>query len=259
MLIWQSSFIKDWEIVANFVSNDSDLADMLKLIYKNQGAIPSHNPPPDGRMENQQPEDTMLERRPGLPFNQETPFSTRYFYIRFDDNGEVSGFGLEHITAVTGWSVLADVICIVLVYILVVLFSGRAINFVVKSAERQKQFITDAGHELKTPITVIATSLKVLEMETGKQKWIDKAKAQTEKLIELVNSMVTLSRLDEEESPLKLADFSISETVSETAESFRDFSESKGHELQISVTDDIGCCGDEYAVPVGTKFNLSPN
>ena len=63
---------------------------------------------------------------------------------------------------------------------------------------QKKQFITDAGHELKTPITVIATSLKVLEMEVGKQKWIDKAMLQTEKLTELVNSLVTLSRMDEE-------------------------------------------------------------
>lgn len=288
--------------VANFVSTDSDLADMLKLIHENQGAIPAHNPPPDNRMENEQPEDKVSGEMPGLPFNQETPFSTRYFYIRFDGNGEVYGFGLEHIAAVTEerigeyaaiaikhgpgygyysgykyyvvrhgenrymaifldcyqelravravafWSVLADIICIALVYILVMLFSGRAINPVVKSVERQKQFITDAGHELKTPITVIATSLKVLEMETGRQKWIDKAKVQTEKLIELVNSLVTLSRLDEEESPLKFADFSISETVCETAESFRDFSESKGHELQISVAPGISYCGDEYAI-----------
>lgn len=86
----------------------------------------------------------------------------------------------------------------------------------VRSAQRQKQFITDASHELKTPITVIATSLKVLEMEVGKQKWIDKALGQTEKLTSLVSSLVTLSRMDEEDSPLKPEPFPISEAVEET-------------------------------------------
>ncbi len=145
-------------------------------------------------------------------------------------------------------SFFAMVVCIVLVYILVVFFSGRAINPVVQSVQKQKQFITDAGHELKTPITVIATSLKVLEMETGKQKWIDKAKAQTERLKDLVNSLVTLSRMDEEESPLKFEQFSISEAVGETAESFSDFARSMGHELKITITPDIIYCGDEYSI-----------
>ncbi len=80
-----------------------------------------------------------------------------------------------------------------LVWIAVLFFSRRAIDPVVKASERQKQFITDASHELKTPITVIATSLKVLEMENGKQKWIDKAVSQTEKLTELVNSRHTVA------------------------------------------------------------------
>ena len=113
---------------------------------------------------------------------------------------------------------------------------------------KQNQFISDASHELKTPITVIATSLKVLEMETGKQKWIDKAMAQTEKLTSLVNSLVTLSRMDEEDSPLKMEDFPVSDAVRETAESFTDFAASKGHELHLSITDGLTYRGDEYAV-----------
>ena len=129
-----------------------------------------------------------------------------------------------------------------------VLCSRRAIDPVVQASERQKQFITDASHELKTPITVIATSLKVLEMETGKQKWIDKARTQTEKLTELVNSLVTLSRMDEEKTPLRFAPFAVSDAVRETAESFRDFAESNGHALRLEIAPELAFSGDEYAI-----------
>ena len=118
----------------------------------------------------------------------------------------------------------------------------------ISSAQRQKQFITDASHELKTPLTVITTSLKVLEMDVGKQKWIDKALSQTEKLTDLVNSLVTLSRMDEEESPLHKKDFPVSDTVQETAESFRDFAREKSHELEVRITPGLTYCGDEYAL-----------
>lgn len=290
--------------VANFVSTNSDLNDMLRLIYENQGAIPMHNPPPGNKPDNvydAKLPDSVSDVQGG-PFNPETPFSTRYFYFRFGKNGSLDEFDLEHIAAVTEgeidkyvaialntnnefgyysgykyyvvkhgedrymaifldcyqelravklvaiWSVLAGVICIAVVYILVVIFSGRAITPVIQSNQRQKQFVTDASHELKTPITVIATDLKVLELEVGEHKWIDKAREQTEKLSELVNSLVTLSRLDEEESPLKFAEFSISDAVAEVADSFYDFSMSKGHEMEMSVAPDIKYCGDEYAL-----------
>lgn len=292
--------------IANYISTDNDLRDTLTLIYENQGTIPisdraQSGDVPDAPPDGQTPPDKAQNDRRG-PFTLETPFSTRYFVLRYDDDGELQEAELDNIASVdeddtaqylsaalkngagygrtgdyrffvahTGegrnmaiflncyqelraektvlvWSLVADAACILLVFLLVVLLSRKAIDPVVRSAEQQKQFITDASHELKTPITVIATSLKVLEMETGKQKWIDKAQAQTEKLTELVNSMVTLSRMDEEESPLKLEEFDISAAVEETAGSFSDFAFSRGHELSINVEQGISYHGDEYAV-----------
>lgn len=85
-------------------------------------------------------------------------------------------------------------------------------------------------------------------MEVGQQKWIDKAENQTEKLTELVNELVTLSRMDEESSPLQMADFPVSDALAETAESFRDFAASAGHTLDVRVTPGLTYCGDEYAI-----------
>lgn len=276
--------------IANFISVDASLTQMLKMIYENEGTIPPlpRYDKPDGTSNG--------------PFSPETPYSTRYFVLRYSGQNELWQANLDNIAAITSddtdkylkiairhgegfgytsgfkyyvayndenrWmaifldshremrsvtmiallSLAATAVCIFLVYIIVVLFSRRAIDPVVKSTQLQKQFITDASHELKTPITVINTSLKVLEMEVGKQKWIDKAKLQTEKLKDLVNSLVTLSRMDEEESPLRFHNFNISDSIRETAESFQEFAASHGHKLKLSVTPELNYYGDEYAI-----------
>ena len=182
-------------------------------------------------------------------------FTSDYKYrVLQNDNGEYMAVFLDcsrEISAVTKIALLSlfsTVFCVGVVYVAVLLFSRRAIDPVVRATERQKQFITDASHELKTPITVISTSLKLLEMETGKQKWIDKARGQTEKLTALVNDLVTLSRMDEEQSPLHLQDFPVSDAVLETAESFRTLAADRGHTLDISVAPAVTYCGDECAV-----------
>lgn len=276
--------------IANYISVDSGLTNVLNVISDNRGTMPPmpHGQPPEGRPDGQ--------------LTKETPFSTRYFVLRYDGDGDLIKADLDKIAAVTEddvgeylslalehgegygyargykyrvvyngedrWmaiflddyqemrsvreialvSLAAMADCVALVYVIVVLCSRRAIDPVVQASERQKQFITDASHELKTPITVIATSLKDLEMETGKQKWIDKAQTQTEKLTELVNSLVTLSRMDEEKTPLHFAPFAVSDAVRETAESFRDFAESNGHALRLEIAPELAFSGDEYAI-----------
>ena len=146
------------------------------------------------------------------------------------------------------WSGVSYAVCIALVYVLVVLLSRRAIDPVVQASERQKQFITDAGHELKTPITVIGTSLKVLEMEVGKQKWIDKARVQTEKLRELVQALITLCKYDEQTTLLHPQPFNVDEAVRDTVESFAELAQAKDCSLDISSLPELIFCGDEAAV-----------
>ncbi|MBR2590594.1 MAG: HAMP domain-containing histidine kinase [Clostridia bacterium] len=145
-------------------------------------------------------------------------------------------------------SLAATLVCIGLIGVLIILFSKKAMEPVAQSYQKQKQFITDASHELKTPITVINTSMSVLEMEVGKQKWIDKAKAQCEKLKDLVDSLVTLAKMDEEGDTLQMVSFNVSETVKETVLSFEEFAAAHEHELQSDIAPDIIYKGDEYAV-----------
>ena len=92
------------------------------------------------------------------------------------------------------------------------------------------------------------TSLKVLEMETGHSKWIDKANSQTDKMTELVNSLVTLSRMDEEEPPVALADFDLSAAVGETVESFLDSAAAEGHPIKTDIADGVVFRGDETMI-----------
>ena len=176
------------------------------------------------------------------------------FYVASTDSGQYMAIFLDcqqelrsvRLFAMVSLLVMAS--GLVLVYILIILFSKRAIDPVVKNAEKQKQFITDASHELKTPLTVMTTSLKVLEMEVGRQKWIDKTQAQVDRMRDLVNDLITLSRLDEEKTVFQTAEFSVSEAVAETAESFRDFAAAQGHPLELEIAPGLRFRGDEYAV-----------
>ena len=245
--------------LANAVNVNAELREMLQTIAQNSGTLPQ-NPGarPNGKPDGQ--------------FTPETPFSTRYFVLRYTAQGTLTQADLGKIASVTkedidpylalavkhgagfGYTngykyyVIAHGENRYMAIFLDIHQQRRAIEPMVKAAQKQKQFITDAGHELKTPITVIATSLKVLEMENGKQKWIDKAQAQTEKLTELVNALVTLSKLDEEESPLKKSPFCISDAAAETVDSFRDFADASGHMLLAEIESGISYNGDEYAI-----------
>ena len=134
--------------------------------------------------------------------------------------------------------------CVLLAWLLVGLFSSRAIRPLVESAIQQKQFITDAGHELKTPLTVISANMDVLTLETGENEWIRSTQKQVANLRGLVGELIYLSRLDEEDAKLQKTEVDLSKLVAESAEPFVGMAEFAGKTLNVDVEDGMHMTGD---------------
>ena len=58
------------------------------------------------------------------------------------------------------------------VFVLLLFLSGRIVKPMAESYEKQRQFITDAGHEIKTPLTIIGADADLLELELGENEWL---------------------------------------------------------------------------------------
>lgn len=134
--------------------------------------------------------------------------------------------------------------CAALVLLMIILLSKRAVKPIAESYERQRQFVTDANHELKTPLTLILANLDIAEGELGHNEWLDDIRTEGHRMTELVNQLVALSRMDEEQ-PLNLAPVDLGETVADVVSDFRAPAESSGKRLEAVVGEDIHCLGDE--------------
>ena len=146
-------------------------------------------------------------------------------------------------------SVGISLVGILAVFLLLLLFSGRIVRPIAESYEKQKRFITDAGHELKTPITIIRADADVLESEmTEESEWIRDIRRQTQRLAELTADLIFLSRMEEENAALQMQSFSLSELVEETARSFQALALSRNKRFRASVAPELRMTGDEKAV-----------
>ena len=139
--------------------------------------------------------------------------------------------------------ITAGVVLVVVLGLLLWL-SRYAVRPFERNQERQRQFITDAGHELKTPLTIISSNAEVLEMTTGENKWLENIKSQTARISQLVKSMTELARMDEEkreEEPRQ--DLDLSGIVMGTVEAFAAVAQTRGIEIRSAVEPEIHITG----------------
>lgn len=146
----------------------------------------------------------------------------------------------------TGISVC--LIGLLLVYIAVFLLSKLALSPVETAMARQKRFITDASHELKTPLTVIDASIEVIEMENGESRWTQNAKEQVIRLRDLCEGLVELTRLDERSSVGEHEEFDMSSVTHAAALPFEAPLEARGRRLVLDIGDGIRRKGNKKLV-----------
>lgn len=179
--------------------------------------------------------------------------SLRYLISEADSGGKLLVFidnsrELSTFRSFLRSSLLVSAGGILAVFILVLSLSRRVIRPIAESYEKQKRFITDASHELKTPLTVIDASAEVIALEQGESDWTKTIRAEVKRLTELTNSLVALSRMDEDESRLLMTDFSLSDAVEESAEPLSALASSHGLTLETKIEKNLSYYGCETAL-----------
>lgn len=163
-----------------------------------------------------------------------------YMVIFVDENKELNSFHQVLFT-----SIMISLIGFAAVSILIIIFSKRVFEPVEESYHKQKQFITDASHELKTPLTIISANIDVLEMVNEENNWTDSIRHQISRLTTMVNQMVSLSRIDEIEELTNLVDFSLSDTLQECIDPFYEVATSQHKELLVDIENQCNYKGDQ--------------
>lgn len=143
------------------------------------------------------------------------------------------------------WSIC--IASLLVVFAVCVYLSERVVRPFVEVREKQRRFISDAGHEIKTPITIINADIEVLKTETGENEWIEDITRQTRRLAELTDDLVFLSKTEEEPN-IALSGVDLSKIALETLESFKSMEKLKGLKIETNIEEQIEILGDARSI-----------
>ena len=138
-------------------------------------------------------------------------------------------------------SLIIGAVSFLIFFLIITAYSKRAIQPYIDNHEKQKRFITNAGHELKTPLTIISANMEVLELIEGRNEWTESTINQVKRLTGLVNDLITMARTEEYMTENeKLTDtLDVSKTVKELADSFRPVAEKEFKRIETEIDENI--------------------
>ena len=163
--------------------------------------------------------------------NNQTGYCDNFRYRITDDNYIIFLDCSEDIARLHSNMQILFSVCMIFTLVIMLVFallSNRMIKPFEENNRKQKRFITDASHELKTPLAIISANAEVLEYKNGESEWSKNIAFQIERMSTLINELLTLSRLEELDGQNTFAPTNISNAVREVCTTFEEIFESKG-------------------------------
>ncbi len=163
--------------------------------------------------------------------------------VLVDLSGEIS-----FLVSLFRMSAAIVIISLIFVFIFSYYLSRWAIKPVKTALENQRRFISDASHELKTPLAVISANADVLESEIGENKWLSNIKNQAEDMSALVFDLLDLAKMDEKTDELVLSEFDLSNVVLSKSLEFECTAFESEKTFEQNITEGIRYRGNEEAI-----------
>ena len=154
----------------------------------------------------------------------------------------------SHVKTVLIFSVAISGVSLIIIYSI----SKKVANIIVKpvneTLEKQKQFISDASHELKTPLAVIEANADVLENEIGENKWLTYIQNETDSMDKLINELLLLAKIENINNVKDYEQFNLSEYVETIASMFESIAFEKQIKIVTKIKNEISINGNKQDI-----------
>lgn len=169
-------------------------------------------------------------------------FSAKYVLL-MNPRNELIIINIEDINAKLILSAQVSILIFVLIELLTVYIVKMLTNWLIRPVEeaflKQKQFIFDASHELKTPLSVIMTSAECLSKNPKETKWLDNIQSETERMNKLVLDLLNLAKYDNSYENRVLSVIDLSKLVEKSVLTFESLIYDKGLNLKYHIDQDV--------------------
>lgn len=140
-----------------------------------------------------------------------------------------------------------SIVSLIVFATVLILISKKAIAPIIRTYKKQKEFVTNAGHELKTPLAIISANTEMQEMLGDNSEWIESTKQQTQRLTQLINHLIAMARTGET-GQVVVSKVDFSKIVKEVTQNFKAVMEQKELHYSAQIATDLNVWGEKHSL-----------